>query len=90
MMTVPFLSVARLLKLPILTEWNYLINKYKVMEVENYEKKENQVYMFFTCFNMFLYSVNSEFYGEKHYHSNTIFIIRHFIFAFIYYEFEKK
>lgn len=46
--------------------------------------------MFFTCFNMFLYSVNSEFYGEKHYHSNTIFIIRHFIFAFIYYEFEKK
>ena len=58
--------------------------------VGNYEKKENQVYMFFTCFNMFLYSVNSEFYGEKHYHSNTIFIIRHFIFAFIYYEFEKK
>ena len=30
---------------------------------KNYEKKENQVYMFFTCFNMFLYSVNSEFYG---------------------------
>ena len=33
MMTVPFLSVARLLKLPILTEWNYLINKFKFGEL---------------------------------------------------------
>ena len=31
MMTVPFLSVARLLKLPILTEWNYLINIFQLV-----------------------------------------------------------
>ena len=37
MMTVPFLSVARLLKLPILTEWNYLINKFKFGELRNSE-----------------------------------------------------
>lgn len=30
---------------------------------KNHEKRENQVYIFFTCFNMFLYSVNSEFCG---------------------------
>lgn len=31
--------------------------------MEKREKTENQVYMFFSCFNMFLYSVDSESYG---------------------------
>ncbi len=35
---------------------------WKLKRWKNYEKRENQVYMFSTCFNMFLYSFNNEFY----------------------------
>ena len=38
---------------------------------------------------MFLYNVNNKFYGYEYYLSNKIFIIRHFIFTFINYTFEK-
>lgn len=46
--------------------------------------------MFFTCFHMFLYSINTEFYGQEYCPGHNIFIIRYFIFAFIHYTFEKR